>query len=294
MIDQKLGNQFILDIKKYKYRQRLQRNRMKQVCKKYKHDVSYQHLDVWNNTFRISKSLGLGICLNTKCGSTTWVIFLDMLTNPNQTYGDLRRGRVRQIQRKRVEENLMFPSWFNKSQIEDDVLSVFTFSFVRHPFLRLVSTYQNKVVEHGLHGYDSVALKWIEAMKTQYRRPDLPEHPNFAEFADMILDQGPLFNPHVMPFYYRCDYCNIHYNFIGHMETAKEDNTFIMEILGLNKDLWPGRLHASSITGESTEELARKFFSLMRKKDIENLYKMYLIDFELFAYSPDQFIALGK
>ena len=40
-------------------------------------------------------------------------------------------------------------------------------------------------------------------MKTQYRRPDLPEHPNFAEFADMILDQGPLFNPHVMPFYYR-------------------------------------------------------------------------------------------
>ena len=55
MIDQKLGNQFILDIKKYKYRQRIQRQRMKQVCKKYKHDVSYQHLDVWNNTFRISR-----------------------------------------------------------------------------------------------------------------------------------------------------------------------------------------------------------------------------------------------
>ena len=91
---------------------------------------------------------------------------------------------------------------------------------------------------------------------------------------------------------HRCDYCNIPYNFIGHIETAKEDNEFIMETVGLNKDLWPGRLHASS--GGSTEELARKYFSLMRKKDIENLYKMYLIDFELFAYSPDQFIALGK
>ena len=78
------------------------------------------------------------------------------------------------------------------------------------------------------------------------------------------------------------------------METAKEDNEFIMETVGLNKDLWPGRLHASSSTGGSTEELARKYFSLMRKKDIEKLYKMYLIDFELFAYSPEPFIALGK
>ena len=62
--------------------------------------------------------------------------------------------------------------------------------------------------------------------------------------------------------------------------------------MGVDKALWPGKLHSSS--GGKTEDLAKKYFRQMSKKEIEKLYKMYKIDFEMFGYSPDNFLALGK
>ena len=62
--------------------------------------------------------------------------------------------------------------------------------------------------------------------------------------------------------------------------------------MGVDKSLWPGKLNYSS--GGKTEELAKKYFSQMRKEDIEKLYEMYFLDFEMFGYSPEDFIALGK
>ena len=128
-------------------------------------------------------------------------------------------------------------------------------------------------------------------MKKKYKRPDLPDHPNFAEFADMILDRGLFFDMHVFPFFYKCDYCNIEYDFIGKTESSGEDTEHILDTLKINKGLWPGTIHFSS--GGNTDELAKKYFSMMRREDIEKLYNMYIIDFEMFDYSPDEFIKLG-
>ena len=68
------------------------------------------------------------------------------------------------------------------------------------------------------------------------------------------------------------------------METFKQDAEYVMSKVGMNEDNLS--YHENISTGDSTEDLAIKLFSKLPKNLVQQLYKLYKIDFELFEYDP--------
>ena len=48
--------------------------------------------------------------------------------------------------------------------------------------------------------------------------------------------------------------------------------------------------HKNENEGGSTNKLAEKYFGLLDKKVVMQLYELYRVDFELFGYSVDPFL----
>lgn len=100
---------------------------------------------------------------------------------------------------------------------------VYTFSFVRHPFDRLVSAYYDKIVSD-----DDVSLK-KRMLKVLHTYGEV----TFSNFIKLVLDENKKFihcesekcgiDVHWRPFYLRCAYCLINYSFIGRIETFAKD-----------------------------------------------------------------------
>ena len=88
---------------------------------------------------------------------------------------------------------------------------------------------------------------------------------------------------HYLPFISRCAYCSVPYAVISKAETFEEDKRFIGLMAGIQfEDI---QKHKSS--GGGTKELAQKYFELLDRKTVDQLFEFYKVDFEMFGYSPE-------
>ena len=102
-------------------------------------------------------------------------------------------------------------------------------------------------------------------------------HNYFRRLAHCVMDV------HYRPFISRCAYCSVPYAVISKAETFEEDKRFIGKMAGIQfEDI---QVHKSS--GGGTKELARKYFGLLDRKTVDQLYEFYKVDFEMFGYSPE-------
>ena len=94
------------------------------------------------------------------------------------------------------------------------------FSTVRHPFERIVSAYQDKIVDYENY---KKKLKSFGGV-------------SFFHFVTMILDTGAKncqemnrcsLDKHWRPFISRCGYCDVPYNIIVKAETIQEDQKYL-------------------------------------------------------------------
>ena len=101
----------------------------------------------------------------------------------------------------------------------------FAFSFVRHPFDRLVSAYIEKI-EMNKTGYFQLH---IGAIKEKYGNV------TFNNFLLHVLSTKGNPNEHWLPFYKTCSYCDFGFDqFIGRLETFDRDMRYVQLILGSN------------------------------------------------------------
>jgi chondroitin 4-sulfotransferase 11 len=92
-------------------------------------------------------------------------------------------------------------------------------TIVRHPFVRLVSAYQDKVIDHYYKD-------WADQV---YKLPTIHEDikPNFEQFVDFVIDMKIPEDPHLRFFWYACDMCHVNYDIIAKTETINEDTEYI-------------------------------------------------------------------
>ena len=249
---------------------------VKEVCKKYNLDnpskARYRHL-------MIDTTHHLAYCRNAKVGSTTWMHhFNDLLPLDERPWGD-GTGNLNDSTRARIN-NAFKPSSLFQSEREnpgkfftklfkDENYEVFT--FVRHPFERLVSAYTNKVNS---------------------------EKVSFSSFADKVINRfaEERVDIHWRLFSSRCQHCYIPYTMIGRMETFDEDVQYIILKNGLEKHLpitkaLQFKSKNSSLRGnKENRSITMQHFSQLKKQQIKELYELYKMDFELFEYDIDAFL----
>ena len=110
--------------------------------------------------------------------------------------------------------------------------------------------------------------------------------PTFSEFVEYLIDartKRPFTNRHWKPFHELCKPCQVRYNFIGHLETIRQDAVYLLKKIGLEDAklvyMHPSTKKASSLVAEEMATLSED--QLARLKEI------YQFDFELFGYSTD-------
>ena len=110
-----------------------------------------------------------------------------------------------------------------------------------------------------------------------------------------------------------CDFCEINYDIVGRVETLEEHLKYIAHINNftsfLPNDESKYHVHPSGIKRFTSpkdilfnnitilrikEEKTMKYFSMLDLKQLDGLYNMYQIDFELFGYSEYPYVKRDK
>ena len=194
-------------------------------------------------------------------------------------------------------------SYEKKVALLNDALKV---TFVRHPFVRLVSTYQDKLIEQNFLNWRQLCLKFPSSQQIL----ENSTIPNFDQFVSFVLSMHdePQLNPHLEFYWRKCDMCNIHFDVIGKVETVHQDmqyifskvhdNNFpimylsviviIFRQISLGLDLHMHQSHAGS-----SESLALQYFAKLNETRVKKLYQMYKLDFLMFGYDPNPYFEVA-
>ena len=192
---------------------------------------------------------------------------------------------------KNVIARYLISFWTNVMNLFFQNTNVLTFSFVRHPFERLVSAYKNKFLNGKI---TTVSKRYKKKIAT------------FPEFIDLVMQQfraqeecRDLPNKYICAnidahwdlFNHRCLYCDIQYDVIGKIESFNDDIKYIVlkqkleELIPLNTT----NLHLND-KKEYASNSTLYYFSQLSKFQKDRLYEFYKFDFELFDYNVEIYL----
>ena len=106
----------------------------------------------------------------------------------------------------------------------------------------------------------------------------------FSEFLQFVVDEGRygLISKDWMSIHDMCHPCLVKYNYIAKMETMNPDSTFLSHRIS-NQTI---ELTNKHLTKEDliTDDALQRYYSLVPSKVLDEIRKVYALDFELFGY----------
>ncbi|XP_064479704.1 carbohydrate sulfotransferase 11-like [Ornithodoros turicata] len=156
--------------------------------------------------------------------------------------------------------------------------------FVRHPFDRLVSAYEDKANKSRSEVPYFYAQYWDSILNKSRENTRV----TFPQFIDYLLSTPTRdWDEHWAPYYSRCEMCLVKYNLVGKLETGDADFKFLYNKLGVNYA--GGNVKRKNERKQAGLETRSYFKSLTRDK-ILALYKKLFYDFQFFGYGINDFI----
>lgn len=257
----------------------------------------------WPASLTLAEKEGLGWCRIGKVGTTAWsALFLLLRDVPlkqiqiavaNLTAHDL----LKQTYPSRPSERMHMVKGEHGKEY-------FTFLVVRHPFVRLVSAYRDKL--ETLTEYN-VRYHMKDAPRMTSRRvfnSSVADSPTFPEFAEYLIRTPPnLMDKHWAPYTKVCLPCNLTYSAILKLETLEEDADWLFNKLELEhlREDWDkvasvnkaeaegSRVHGGpgGKGGLASEQMSEKYFSQLTKSTVVRLYNKFRVDFKMFDYDKE-------
>ncbi|XP_052888569.1 carbohydrate sulfotransferase 11-like [Anopheles moucheti] len=227
------------------------------------------------------KNESLLYCLVFKSGTTTWFY------NINRWAG-FSDDKILDEQ----TDNFMLARqnyhWEKPSVLLNSMKNTYSFIVVRDPFERLISAYEERLLGQ-LHPY----FKNLSHQIYKRYHNDGNEYgiPSFQDFVRYVVDQERNNQPsdlHWRPINDLCTPCLARYDSIIKMETFGQDLAYLSNRTQLHQKI--KSVHMNHSRRDSLSRLMEKYFSQLTKKQYEDLYEIYRIDFELFQYSPDKYL----
>jgi len=195
------------------------------------------------------------------------------------------------------------------------------FIIVRHPFERLVSAYRDKLAGYTRNEH---YLQMRKVIIKNYRKDksDRSSIPSFKESVDFVLDQlkkmergssNLVIDGHFMPYTRRCIPCAIDYDVIIKFESLEDDSQYLIEECHLenklkvihenaaptgvrtaqgqknkSKKVKSGKAEPDKSSSSSAQSL--KYYQDIDPEKMKELYNHYLLDFEIFGYSAEEYL----
>jgi hypothetical protein len=191
----------------------------------------YTKLDPNNiqDTVWVEKTHKVLFCGIPKVGSTFWKRTLTVLASGGKVASPFEL-RLSHVKLQHFDE---FKSNLRTGQMESFLSGVQSFIFVRDPYSRLFSGYEHKLYNVNTAFWYSYGTDIVRTFRKNPSKQSLQfgHDITFNEFVKYILkqyeDRQPI-DAHFSPMYEKCDPCGLPYDFIGHLETFKQDSEFLV------------------------------------------------------------------
>ena len=172
----------------------------------------------------------------------------------------------------------------------------FKVTVVRHPFVRLLSMYLNKVGrfnnQTGLwdcsdNYYGTDLAKWIES-----KHPQRGANCSLDLFVDFMLNHrtNMLRDMHTAPMHEWCGPCDIKYDYIVRLETGDSDQRYLLQRINpdFKRTLHENtQLHRSADFSDRFEDRWPQFRDVSDAQ-LDGLRDIYGLDLELFGYEYER------
>ncbi|CRL06910.1 CLUMA_CG019471, isoform A [Clunio marinus] len=263
--------------------------------------------------FLINKKYHLVWCNVFKAASTSWMYNFNLLAGYSPQF--LKKSQV--VPLTLARKKYPRPS---VAQLSEALNTSISFLIVRHPFERLLSAYNDKLkyaLPHTFHQKlgNMIVRKYRKAVN--FERADNAFHPlmnsvhsknqhskqrklgsrwpTFPEFVDFLLFEAKAntyLDMHWTPVTNFCTPCQVKFDVIAKFETFEDDQKYLIEKAGLGSIIKPE--HKNTGKGKNTNELLMSHYAELTKSQVKGLYQVFKYDFELFDYSPDEFIKIAR
>ncbi|XP_063610472.1 carbohydrate sulfotransferase 11-like [Penaeus indicus] len=270
------------------------RQRVHEVCNKYGFNSSRNQI-INSKEFLVNKEHGLIWCNVFKAASSTWMWHFnilagyteeELLDNINDPL-NMARARYPRLDEQSLRTAL---------QSSPPPLA---FMIARHPFIRLVSAYRDKIARYA-PPYQSLHHRIMKA------HPELGvgtaikllgilfgqrQYPTFPQFVQYVLDQHRSklsLNEHWESMFKYCTPCQANFTVFAKVETLDEDSSYIMHASGIQGLLKPKIINRGQ--EGSSEKVAKHFLCQLSKRQIRGLISLYKYDLEMFEYDPKMYL----
>ena len=206
-------------------------------------------------------------CTIPKVASTTWKRVLADLRGLKQGIYVHRPRLWRRLSEYQGEEKSL------------RLKTYFKFIFVREPLHRLLSAFKDKFIGKNRHFSKNIRKEIVKALRPRDFDPNGENNVTFSEFVQFYSRDIKTRNPHWRQYEDLCHPCVINYDFIGHLETLKEDAPLLLKMAGIEDRVTFPPLHNSTSSSDMIN-----FYSIVRPEYITRLAEIYRNDFELFGY----------
>ncbi|EDV31767.1 uncharacterized protein Dana_GF15517 [Drosophila ananassae] len=258
------------------------------VCDRYKLQEKYPP-NPWE--FFVSPGHNNLVWCNVfKAASSTWMYYFNILAGYDVKY--LQRTEMQPLELARKK----FPRP-ELAELMELLPSALSFLFVRDPFERILSAYRNKLEGNKNTFYKALGNKIVHRFRRRNLGGPWPRcGPTFEEFVRFLIaehEAGKKFDEHWAPIYSFCTPCSVNFTIIGKTETFQRDSEYIIRQAGLESLLLGlGKLPQRKLrkignqarSGVKSEALVERYFDDLDRSTLDQLLKIYRIDFELFDY----------
>ena len=206
-------------------------------------------------------------CTIPKVASTTWKRVLADLRGLKQGVYVHRPGLWRRLSEyKEKEKSLRLKTYFK-------------FVFVREPLHRLLSAFKDKFIGKNRHFSKNIRKVIVKAFRRKDFDPNGENNVTFSEFVQFYSHDVSTRNPHWRQYEDLCHPCFINYDFIGHLETLREDAPLVLKMAGIEDRVKFPPIHNSTSSSEIIS-----YYSTVPPEYITRLAEQYRNDFGLFGY----------
>ena len=225
-------------------------------------------------------------CEVPKVACSNWKRVLLMLTGKMNTtrLEDLQSAEVHSTLERKYLKRL---DTYSAPEIRFRIDTYYKFMFVRNPLERLLSAYRNKfTASYNTYFPKTFGRKIIKRFRPRPTNDSLAKGHDvtFEEFIKYLLDakirQGAPMNAHWRPFHELCMPCTIPYDLIGKYETMDEDVSLALQQMRVNVT-FPKAYYSGA---NRTSSKLVQTYSNITGPELENLFRLYSLDFDMFEY----------